>query len=98
MESSEAKDKEALGCDVIDQTTIAKAFGNSQRAAAIREYIGKNTGVKTNKEVEFKYTAKVLVIFMRRKTLQDPFSSADLVNRGVALQQLMGQVSKSKVK
>jgi len=92
----EKSDQESLGLEEINRDTISKGFGYSKRANQIRDFIYKQTKIEQNKEVEFKYTAKVLVIFMRRATFQNPFSSADLVNRGAALQQIMGLLDKDE--
>jgi len=92
----EKEDQEEMGLEEINRDTIVKGFGHSQRAKKICEYVYAQTRVKQGKEVDFKYCAKVLVVFMQRKTFQDPLSSADLVNRGAALQQFMGMLSKHK--
>ncbi|KAJ1492756.1 hypothetical protein T484DRAFT_1770346 [Baffinella frigidus] len=77
-------DVERLGLRVIDRNNILKAFGNSARAIAIRQYVYKKTDIKEKREVSF----KCMVIFM--PGLQKPLTSADLVNRGAGLQSFMG--------
>lgn len=93
--SEDEGDVERLGLRVIDRNNILKAFGNSARAVAIRQYVYKKTEVKEKREVQFKYAAKCMVIFM--PGLQKPLTSADLVNRGAGLQSFMGLLGQHEV-
>jgi len=73
----------------INRDNIVKAFGEGARAIRIRTWLYQNRKLIRDKECEYKYTAKCLIVYMRRQAFQTPLSSADLVNRGAAVNQFM---------
>jgi len=88
--------QESCGLEIINRETILKAFPNNNKSKSIRELVYAQTRVTQKEEVRFHYCAKILLIF--KNDIKNPITSADLVNRGAALQQFMGFLGMEEVK